>query len=60
MTIEEFKKHCFHTRTRVVIPALRTYIDKSTMFKRGKYSPDKVDKTLTELYESNKEKLERI
>jgi hypothetical protein len=60
MTFKEFKGTCYHTRTRLVIPALGSYVEKSRFLVRGKYSIKKQDEHLEELYETYKKKLESI
>lgn len=55
MTFEEFKKTCFHTRSRLKIPLLRTSIEKSTLLdKKGHFDQAKADKILLEIYEDRK------
>lgn len=60
MTLKEFKGTCYHTRTRVVIPALKTYLSKINFMTRAKFDPKKLDKKLDEIYEQHKTRLEAI
>lgn len=51
LTFEDFKKTCFHTKERLVIPLLKTYIDKKELMKKGKYNFDKENQLLMNIYE---------
>lgn len=58
MSYDEFKKTIFYTKNKLIIPLLgRISIDKSSFMKRGKYSFEKEDEFLKELYEKNKYRL---
>jgi len=52
MTLEEFKKHVYHTEKSVVIPSLNRFkVNKTQFFVKGKYKPELLDIYLTEVYE---------
>ena len=63
MSYDEFKKTIFYTKNKLIIPLLgRISIDKINFFdktlkRKNKYSFEKEDKFLKELYEKNKHKL---
>lgn len=55
MTFEEFKKTCFHTRTMIKIPILRSGIEKSKLMnKKGHFDQDMADRALLDIFEDNK------
>lgn len=51
MTLEEFKKQCYHTEKHVIVPSLnRAKIDKTLFFKNNRYKPELLDTYLEMLY----------
>ena len=57
MTFEEFRKSCFHTRLKLRIPLLNTYIEKKDLIVDGKYNFEKEEEWLRELYEREQRRL---
>lgn len=51
MTLEEFKKTVYHTRTKVVLPTLDVRVDKTLFFIKGKFNLNKLEEYLNERYE---------
>lgn len=58
MTIDEFLKTVYHTRNNIVLPHLgRARIDKSQFIVKGKYSVQKEQDYLREIFQLNKSRL---